>query len=80
MGMLWGGARDAATHLTVHRLKMSIVPRLGSPDLINFIKQANLSEIKCLVHDRAGTNPLMLKSKILTSPICSALRVNLLQV
>lgn len=52
----------------------------GSPDLINSIKQVNPREIKWLVHDRAGRNPLTLKSKILISPICSALRFNLLQV
>lgn len=46
MGIYWGEARDAAPHPTMHRLKRSIVPRLRNPNLINFIKQLDLREIK----------------------------------
>lgn len=45
MGIHRGEARDAATHLTGHRLQMAIVPRLGSPDLINVTQPVSPREI-----------------------------------
>lgn len=84
--VLWapsGESRGPAQHSVSHRLirpKRSAVQRQRNPDFVHFIKKQNLTETESLVHDSGVRNHLIVKPKVLISPICSDRRFNRLQV